>query len=339
MRPVEELLRNVACSEAGAGCAPQDDPICAVPQATVEYTIDGAKVMLTVNIFGVFGFLPGAVQVWVDGVNVDGEGFGTPGVFGPYGPYNRFADVSIIITNAEDPDCNWTWQLPYGEICEGEGFAKFTVGTAGTCYVYAQSSEDQYNTLVPPSGIPETFDAANYHEFEAQAGDVFCLYQSTSSGTPQSGMTYLALESIHLIGIDVTQMTSLETISVAYNDLTSLVLTNNSNLKQIVAHFNNLTTVVWPVGASELANINVGDNNLTSLFLMDPALWADSGSYTFSNNSLDATSVNDVLQSADASGKLNGNLYLEGGTNAAPTGAGITAKNNLIAKGWTVLTN
>jgi hypothetical protein len=32
-------------------------------------------------------------------------------------------------------------------------------------------------------------------------------------------------------------------------------------------------------------------------------------------------------------------MDLSGGTSAAPTGAGITAKNNLIAKGWTVATN
>lgn len=340
MRPVEELLRNVACSEAGAGCAPQDDPICAVPQATVEYTIDGAKVMLTVNIFGVFGFLPGYVQVWVDGVNVDGEGFGTPGVFGPYGPYNRFADVSIIITNAEDPDCNWTWQLPYGEICEGEGFAKFTVGTAGTYIIYAESSNDPYITLVPPSGVPDTFADHSIHGFTAVAdGDVFCLYQSTSSGTPQSGLTFIDLPNCHLIGIDVTQMSSLEKIGVSDNDLTSLVLTYNVNLKQISASGNNIAVVSWPVGASEMTHIDLSYNNLTTLFLMDPALWADGGTYSFADNSLDATSVNDVLQSADASGKLNGNLYLDSGTNAAPTGAGITAKNNLIAKGWTVPTN
>ena len=340
MRPAVEMLRNVACSAPGRGCAPADDPICAVPQATVEYTIDGAKVMLTVNIFGVFGFLPGYVQVWVDGVNVDGEGFGTPGVFGPYGPYNRFADVSIIITNAEDPACNWTWQLPYGEICQGEGFAKFTVGTAGTYIIYAESSNDPYITLVPPSGVPDTFADHSIHGFTAVAdGDVFCLYQSTSSGTPQSGLTFMDLPNCHLIGIDVTQMSSLEKIGVTDNDLTSLVLTYNVNLKQISASGNNIAVVSWPVGASEMMHIDLSDNNLTTLFLMDPALWADGGTYAFFNNSLDATSVNDVLQSADASGKLNGNLYLDSGTNAAPTGAGITAKANLITKGWTVLTN
>ena len=339
MRPAVEMLRNVACSAPGRGCAPADDPICAVPQATVEYTIDITRVYLTVNIFGVFGFQPGGIQVWVDGVNVDGLGYFSPGAYGPFGPYDRFADVSIIITNVNDPDCNWTWQLPYGEICEGEGFAKFTVGTAGTCYVLIQSSDDQYGTLVPPSGVPATFDAGTYYEFTANAGDVFCLFQSTSEGTPQSGMTFLELSAMHLTGIDVTQVSTLETIVVSYNDLTSLVLSNNAALKQIVASNNNISTVSWPAGASELTNIDFSNNNITSLFLMDPALWSDGGVCSFENNSLDATSVNDVLQSADASGKVNGYLTMFAGTNAAPTGAGITAKANLITKGWSVLTN
>ena len=159
------------------------------------------------------------------------------------------------------------------------------------------------------------------------------------TGHPCDIASKIDLPNCHLIGIDVTQMSSLEKIGVSDNDLTSLVLTYNVNLKQISASGNNIAVVSWPVGASEMMHIDLSDNNLTTLFLMDPALWSDGGVCTFENNSLDATSVNDVLQSADASGKLNGNLYLDSGTNAAPTGAGITAKANLITKGWSVLTN
>jgi hypothetical protein len=54
---------------------------------------------------------------------------------------------------------------------------------------------------------------------------------------------------------------------------------------------------------------------------------------------LNVASVNAVLIAADANGALSGTMDLSGGTSAAPTGAGITAKNNLIAKGWTVATN
>lgn len=57
------------------------------------------------------------------------------------------------------------------------------------------------------------------------------------------------------------------------------------------------------------------------------------------NNKLNVASVNGVLQYADNKGLTGGTIDLSGGTNAAPTGAGLTAKNNLIAKSWTVITN
>jgi hypothetical protein len=57
----------------------------------------------------------------------------------------------------------------------------------------------------------------------------------------------------------------------------------------------------------------------------------------FSNNSL--INVNEILIQLDNNGLLDGQLYLNGGTSVSPSGAGIIAKDNLIAKGWTVLTN
>ena len=59
----------------------------------------------------------------------------------------------------------------------------------------------------------------------------------------------------------------------------------------------------------------------------------------FSGCALTATSVNNILISIDAAGQSNGTLDLDGGTSAAPTGAGATAKAALITKGWTVTTN
>lgn len=54
---------------------------------------------------------------------------------------------------------------------------------------------------------------------------------------------------------------------------------------------------------------------------------------------LNVASVNAILVALDANGLPNGAVNLSGGTSAAPTGAGIVAKANLIGKGWTVLTN
>lgn len=57
-------------------------------------------------------------------------------------------------------------------------------------------------------------------------------------------------------------------------------------------------------------------------------------------NRLTTSQVNDILILLDGYGLLTGTFDSSGQTPAAPpTGAGITAKNNLIGKGWTVTTD
>jgi len=57
------------------------------------------------------------------------------------------------------------------------------------------------------------------------------------------------------------------------------------------------------------------------------------------NNDLDESAVNGILIAVEANGTSNGLLYLDGGTNAVPTGAGLTAYNALDARGWDVRVN
>ena len=59
----------------------------------------------------------------------------------------------------------------------------------------------------------------------------------------------------------------------------------------------------------------------------------------FVNCALTQTSVDNILISIDTAGQSGGTLHMTGGTSAAPSAAGVTAKNNLIARGWTVTTN
>lgn len=69
-----------------------------------------------------------------------------------------------------------------------------------------------------------------------------------------------------------------------------------------------------------------------------PSGWVVPASITsclFSSNSLTSTEVNRALVAFDNAGASNGSLNL-GGNNATPTGAGITAKNSLISKGWSL---
>jgi len=57
------------------------------------------------------------------------------------------------------------------------------------------------------------------------------------------------------------------------------------------------------------------------------------------DNALNEEAVNGILIAVEANGTSGGILYLDGGTNAAPTGAGITAYNALDARGWDVRVN
>jgi uncharacterized protein YjbI with pentapeptide repeats len=115
----------------------------------------------------------------------------------------------------------------------------------------------------------------------------------------------------------------------------SLNLTNCSSLPEIRA--DNL---------SEVASMNVtGCAGLTGIYLPNVpnlttvTLTTMPAGVVIAGAALNVASVNAILIAADANGALSGTMDLSGGTSAAPTGAGITAKNNLIAKGWIVATN
>ena len=82
-------------------------------------------------------------------------------------------------------------------------------------------------------------------------------------------------------------------------------------------------------------------NNLELTSITIPSLiFNDTGEYDFSNNALNVLSVNAILAQAVASaGFISGSLDLSGGTNAAPTGQGITDSATLTTRGVTVTTN
>jgi hypothetical protein len=84
-----------------------------------------------------------------------------------------------------------------------------------------------------------------------------------------------------------------------------------------------------------LINVTAAALGLTSLNIADLLLVA---SINVSGNALSAAQVNAALIALDDSGVTAGTADFSGGTNAAPTGAGITAKTNLIGKFWTVTT-
>lgn len=109
-----------------------------------------------------------------------------------------------------------------------------------------------------------------------------------------------------------------------YNDDLTIQSVNITNL--------NLTNTLNFSGCQNLNTITISDN-LYPTFL----------TAAFFNCALTETTVNNFLIAIDNSGLLPSSpaseIKLDGGSNAVPTGAGSTAKTNLINKGWAVTTN
>jgi PKD repeat protein len=156
------------------------------------------------------------------------------------------------------------------------------------------------------------------------------LYANTGLTLPTgfSGLTQLEWLSVYNCNITVplncTSFTQLKIVDAGNTSLPSVNLSTCTNLESIsIRNSPSVTTFNLPTTLSNTTVVSGQGCALT------------------------ASAVNDILVKLDANGKVNptpgsSSFYwvsLIGGTNAAPTGAGITAKNNLIAKGWSVTTN
>lgn len=145
-------------------------------------------------------------------------------------------------------------------------------------------------------------------------------YGLTFSNIKVSTLSLPALTSTSYI--EVTGCTSLTSVSFAA--LTTIFKDSNGSGGGM-----NIS------GSSLLTTITL--SALTTIPTTNP------GNYYFNNNALNVTTVNAILTKfAAIAPTVTGTgrtLDLSGGTNAAPTGAGLTAKSTLQSGGWTVTTN
>jgi hypothetical protein len=97
----------------------------------------------------------------------------------------------------------------------------------------------------------------------------------------------------------------------------------------------NITALSSISALTDLTTLNVAGNDLETL----PPVASMVTNLNCSINKLSSSEVNAILILLDGYGLLSGTFNSAGQTPAAPpTGSGITAKNNLIGKGWTVTT-
>jgi hypothetical protein len=120
-------------------------------------------------------------------------------------------------------------------------------------------------------------------------------------------------------------------------DFDSLNFSGCTSLASIATSSGELKTPSLNItGCSALATISLPSDTLVTVTVSTLPAATTVG---LQGCALNVASVNALLVALDANGLSGGQVYLDLGTSAAPTGAGITAKNNLIAKGWTVATN
>lgn len=94
-----------------------------------------------------------------------------------------------------------------------------------------------------------------------------------------------------------------------------------------------------PLNISNLAITSI-DSGFLEAFAELQNSNAGAGGFNLSANALTVSTVNAILSAMVDSGLGSGFvLDLSGGTNAAPTGQGLTDKATLIDNGWTVTTN
>lgn len=122
--------------------------------------------------------------------------------------------------------------------------------------------------------------------------------------------------------INLTSNTNLETVAVGGTSLTSLTLTTCTKLKSLAATNSiSVTTLNLPSTVPDLKTVNIGGLSLTQ------------------------SEINSILVKLDANGLTGGTFNSAdtgspgSGTNAVPSGSGLTAKASLISKGWSVITN
>lgn len=157
-----------------------------------------------------------------------------------------------------------------------------------------------------------TIDTSLTHTYTNAGNYTVWVYNSTS--------TILKLgELVDAYSQDVTVANFaapyyIQTLELFNNALGSLTLTLLSSLITAILYDNTLMVL-----GTIPANVNYLDVRI---------------------NNLNVAAINQLLQDLDTNGLSNGYVNTSNQTPvAAPTGAGITAKNNLITKGWTVITD
>jgi hypothetical protein len=115
-----------------------------------------------------------------------------------------------------------------------------------------------------------------------------------------------------------------------------ITINNSSVLTFINISYNEITNCVIPFNCINLQYIDIGNNSLTAFIIHSE--WVRLRELYLNSNALTESVVNAILVELDVIERLT-EIDLGNGTNAIPSGSGLTAYNNLIVKGVDVSVN
>lgn len=184
------------------------------------------------------------------------------------------------------------------------------------------------------------------------------LYENLLTGsydfTECTFVTELNIRNNSITSVDVSMCLLLSIFSCQNNDLTALNVTNNTALTELQAWSNDITSIdvtnntlltLLYLFSNDLTSIDVSNNTLlTALYLQSNDLTdLDISANTLltnlrcQNNDLDNLVNSQILIDLDSHGLSNGYFQSTIFGGGSLTAAGTTAKNNLLAKGWTIV--
>jgi Leucine-rich repeat (LRR) protein len=240
------------------------------------------------------------------------------------------ASLSVLNDNLYNPYFVWWWHnlyefgdgdrcIPYGCVFSSDG-CTFTGGN----YV-----DDLHGRHLLSSGTLGKWSHVYLTEgtvpfFGSVAGAGTKLYLNIVGTTPKiTGKIILYPEYCPSVTHLNCQENLIDTLDIgALLSLTSLLCRNNSISVLDVSALTALTTLNCRNNSISVLDVSA----LTSLVSLD-----------LRSNSFDQAMVDTILCDVDGWGTNSGALDISG--NVAPSAAGITCKNNLIARGWTVTTD
>lgn len=205
-------------------------------------------------------------------------------------------------------------------------------------------------TLVAPNQLFVDWGDGTVDEFNVNNPNPSHTY--TTAGTYNILITVVTPASLTVINvINEPQITSLDLIGNVFTSLQTILfvttgittfdtssITNSTSLTSVSLQGNQLSSFDPAPLTNNVQFLALTQNDITSFDASN--MPSSITSFFIVNNQISVADVNAILIKLDTEGLLNGNVQTVGQTPAAPpSGAGITAANNLIGKGWTVLTD